>query len=68
VFQGGGQELKMQPATGDPRGQWSIVGNKITSRAGEVLDISRKNGSNGAELCSYQDKNQNNQFWRQEFV
>ena len=59
----------MQPAgTGDPRGQWSLSGNKITSRAGEVLDISRKSGHNGAEVISYKDKNDSNQHWRFEYV
>jgi len=60
--------LKTQAATGDPRSQWKFEDNKVVSRAGEVLDISRSSNSNGAEVISYPYKGAPNQHWRKEYV
>jgi len=70
VFSNSGhsQGLRMQPAGGDPRSQWSFQDQLISNRVGEALDISRASNDNGAELISYQSKNSKNQQWRQEFV
>jgi len=62
-----GGELKMQNAS-DPRAQWRVEGNKIVNGAGESLDIRGENKSDGAELVSYDQKNQANQHWRLEYV
>jgi len=63
-----GDDLRMQVATGDPRNQWTFHGRKIGNRAGECLDIQKESKSKGAELCSYEYKDQENQHWIQEFV
>jgi hypothetical protein len=60
--------LKTAPSSGDPRSQWSFSGNKVISRAGECLDISHGNKSNGAEVISWAIKDTPNQHWRQEFI
>jgi hypothetical protein len=65
---GPSQGLRMHPASGDPRSQWTHDGRKIANRSGEVLDISRKSNDNGAELISYQYNSGANQHWRLEFV
>jgi len=52
----------------DPRAQWRVEGNKIVNGAGESLDIRGENKSDGAELVSYDQKNQANQHWRLEYV
>jgi len=63
-----GDDLKMQPASGDPRNQWTFHGSKVGNRAGECLDISGGNESNGASICSYAYKDQKNQHWRAQYV
>jgi len=63
-----GDILKTQMSAGDPRSLWQFEGQKVVNRAGECLDIVREKNDNGAEICSYQYKNQKNQHWRQEFV
>jgi len=63
---GKGQELKMQNSM-DARAQWTVQGNKIVNGAGEALDIRGENKSDGAELVSYDHKNQTNQQWRLEY-
>jgi hypothetical protein len=70
VFSNGGnaQVLKTEPASGNPRSQWTLEGRKIASRAGEALDITRANKDNGAEVISYSYKDQANQHWRFEYV
>jgi len=65
---GSGHGLKMQPPSGDPRSQWVVEGRKIGNRAGEALDISRKNNDNGAELIPYSYHDSSNQHWRLEYV
>jgi len=60
--------LKTVAPGGDPRSQWSFTGNKVISRSGEVLDISRASKDNGAEVISYTSKDTPNQHWRQEFI
>lgn len=60
--------LKTVAPSGDPRSQWAFSGNKIISRSGEALDISRGNKDNGAEVLSYTLKDTPNQHWRQEFI
>jgi len=66
--QGHAQGLRMQPVGGDPRSQWSFQGRQISNRAGEALDIARRNNDNGAEVISFKFHDQSNQHWRQEFV
>jgi hypothetical protein len=61
-------DLKTAPASGDPRSQWYFNGNRVTSRAGDTLDIEKSSKHNGAELISYGYKAGPNQHWRQEFV
>jgi len=63
-----GDDLKMQPASGDPRNQWTFHGTKIGQRAGECLDISGDKDTNGASVCSYEYKNQPNQHWLAEYA
>jgi hypothetical protein len=63
-----GETLKTQMATGEPRSVWQFEGQKVVNRAGECLDIVREKHDNGAEVCSYQYKDQKNQQWRKEFV
>jgi len=60
--------LKMQPPSGDPRTQWMPEGNKIANRAGECLDISRRDQKDGAEIISFDYQNGPNQKWRLEYV
>jgi len=63
-----GEILKTQMPTGGPRSLWKFEGNKVVNGAGESMDIVREKHDNGAEICSYQFKNQKNQQWRQEFI
>jgi hypothetical protein len=58
-----GEDLRMQPASGDPRNQWTFHGVKLGSRAGECLDISGGGDSNGTSVCSFAYKDQKNQHW-----
>jgi len=63
-----GEDLKMQPASGDPRNQWTFHGKKVGNRASECLDISGGSDSNGASVCSFAYKDQKNQHWTAQFV
>jgi len=63
-----GEILKTHLFTGDPRTVWKFEGNKVVNGAGESMDIVREKHDNGAEICSYQFKDQKNQRWRQEFI
>jgi hypothetical protein len=65
---GHGSSLKMHPATGDPRSQWTHDGRKISNQHGDVLDISRRNQADGAELISFKYNSGPNQHWRLEYV
>lgn len=65
---GKGQKIVTAKPSNDPRGQWQFQGKKIASKAGECLDISEENDSNGAELVSWEANGNVNQSWRQEFV
>lgn len=62
-----GDQLKMQMPDGNPRNQWMFDGKKVVNRAGESLDIRGAHKDNGAEVISYQYKDQANQHWRQVF-
>jgi len=63
-----GHVLKTHMPTGEPRSLWQFEGPKIVNREGECLDIAGEKKDNGAEICSYQYKDQKNQQWRQEFI
>jgi len=63
-----GYDLKMQVPSGDPRNQWTFHGLKVGNRAGECLDIQGASNSNGADVCSYEYKDQKNQHWIQQYV
>jgi len=63
-----GEYLKMQVASGDPRNQWTFHGRKVGNRAGECLDIKKEDDDNGAEVCSFEYKDQKNQHWVQQYV
>lgn len=63
-----GEDLKTQIPSGDPRNQWTFHGRKVGNRAGECLDIRGEDDSNGAEVCSYEYKDQKNQHWVQQYV
>ena len=62
----GGQSIKMAPHSGDPHSQWRFDGNKVVNQSGDVLDISRGNSSDGAEICAYKHHGKENQRWRKE--
>lgn len=62
------QKLKTCGVDGNPRSQWSFQGNKLCNRLGECIDICRENKDNGAEVISYDFKDQANQKWKQEYV
>lgn len=61
-----GQSIKMAPHSGDPHSQWRFDGNKVVNQSGDVLDISRGNSSDGAEICAYKHHGKENQRWRKE--
>jgi len=63
-----GEYLKTQVASGDPRNQWTFHGQKLGSRAGECADIKKEDNDNGAEIISFEYKNQANQHWIQQYV
>lgn len=63
-----GKPIEMQPYAENPRRQWKFDGKKIVNGAGEVLDIAGKDDDKGAEVISYEYKNQKNQHWEQEFI
>jgi len=63
-----GEVLKMQIATGDPRNQWTFHGRKVGNRAGECLDIKKEDKDNGADVCSFEYKDTENQHWIQQYV
>jgi len=63
-----GEYLRTQVATGDPRNQWTFHGRKVGSRAGECLDIKGEDADSGAEVCSFEYKDQKNQHWIQQYV
>jgi len=62
-----GNELKMEQP-GSPRSQWRMEGQKIVNGEGECLDIRGDSKKEGAEVCSYDYKNQKNQHWRLEYA
>ena len=63
-----GQPITMQPYADSPRFQWKFNGKKVTNKLGEVLDISRENDEDGAEVISYKDKKGKNQEWHPEYT
>lgn len=65
---GKGHEIKMQMPVGDPKTQWRFEGPRIINGHGECLDIKGEKKDDGAELCSYDFKNQKNQLWRMEYA
>lgn len=62
-----GHALKMDK-TNDARSQWRFDGNKVVNGAGDVLDISRDNKDDGAEVIAYSHHGKSNQRFRKELA
>ena len=65
----GGDKVHLQPFNGSATQQWAVEGNVVKNRSsGEVLDIMHRSRDDNTEVCSFQNKNQENQHWRLEYV